>query len=91
MSADRVNEFDSDAWGSVFDAMTKEREESESAEAVSARQAAEMVTKMLEDMQEKFVGALDKMEGDRECSTVSCMTECSDLLIRAIIGSGRVP
>ena len=51
--ADRVNEFDSDAWGSVFDAMTKEREESESAEAVSARQAAEMVTKMLEDMQEK--------------------------------------
>ena len=69
--ADRVNEFDSDAWGSVFDAMTKEREESESAEAVSARQAAEMVTKMLEDMQEKFVGALDKMEGDRECSTVS--------------------
>ena len=51
--------------------MTKEREESESAEAVSARQAAEMVTKMLEDMQEKFVGALDKMEGDRECSTVS--------------------
>ena len=67
----RVNEFDADAWGSVFDAMTKEREESESAEAVSARQAAEMVTKMLEDMQEKFVGALDKMEGDRECSTVS--------------------
>lgn len=65
MSADRVNEFDTDAWGSVFDAMTKEREESESAEAVSARQAAEMVTKMLED------GALDKMEGDRECSTVS--------------------
>ena len=51
--------------------MTKEREESESAEAVSARQAAEMVTKMLEDMQEKFVGALDKMEGDREC-TLCC-------------------
>ena len=89
--SDRVNEFDTDAWGSVFDAMTKEREESESAEAVSARQAAEMVTKMLEDMQEKFVGALDKMEGDRKSSTVSCMTECSDLLIRAIIGSGRVP
>ena len=53
MSADRVNEFDTDAWGSVFDAMTKEREESESAEAVSARQAAEMVTKMLEDMQDE--------------------------------------
>ena len=57
----------------MFDAMTKEREESESAEAVSARQAAEMVTKMLEDSsaRPKFVGALDKMEGDRECSTVS--------------------
>ena len=89
--SDRVNEFDADAWGSVFDAMTKEREESESAEAVSARQAAEMVTKMLEDMQENF-SCMSSARWTRWKAIVS-VARFLDGVQRSdpIIGSGRVP
>ena len=85
--SDRVNEFDADAWGSVFDAMTKEREESESAEAVSARQAAEMVTKMLEDMQEKLSARWTRWKATVSVARFLDGVQRSD----PIIGSGRVP
>jgi hypothetical protein len=45
-----VNEFDEDAWSATFNQMTKDREEASDAGAIGAREACEMVHKILEGM-----------------------------------------
>ena len=46
-------------WSNVFDTMTKEREEAESAEAISSREAMQMVNEMLDKMQDKYTTSID--------------------------------
>eukprot|EP01047_Picozoa_sp_COSAG01_P031546 COSAG01_NODE_2244_length_8081_cov_4.590829_5_plen_183_part_00 len=45
-----VNEFDEDAWSATFNQMTKDREEASDAGSIGAREACEMVHKILEGM-----------------------------------------
>lgn len=45
-----VNEFDNDAWANAFNQITAERKDEGDENAANVREAAEMVTKILDKM-----------------------------------------
>lgn len=45
-----VNEYDEDAWTNTFNQMTQDRGDAENADALGAKEACEMVDKILQQM-----------------------------------------
>ena len=66
LAENAVNEFDENAWNDTFAVMTAERETSEDADAVSAREACDMVNQMLHGMQARYEEKLNQMTADCE-------------------------